>query len=250
MNNGAKLPFISSVTCYTAHFDNQDAFGEKFLKVADKGCIAFWGSSGLTWWETGVSINKIFYDETFNKKEYISGKAILNSKIRLGAAPPYNASQVALLTLFGDPVLKLAIPDKPDFVINPSDLSISPENPTTTDTIKVKVNVNNLGTTFQPDSVVLELFASSSDTSYKIGSYKFPNFGEKDSTIFNWIPKKGGLYKLTAKINETNVIPEMDNSDNETSASFAIYDLGEPSIVKPIDGLADLNNPVDFLFRG
>ena len=74
------------------------------------------------------------------------------------------------------------------------------------------------------------------------------SFGENDSTIFNWIPKKGGLYKLTAKINETNSIPEMDNSDNEASASFAVYDLGEPSIVKPIDGLANSNNSVDFLF--
>ena len=178
LKNGERLPFISSVTCYTAHFDNQDAFGEKFLKVPDKGCIAFWGSSGLTWWTTGVYINKLFYDETFSKEQYISGKAILNSKIRLGAAPPYNASQVALLTLFGDPVLKLAIPDKPDFAINQNDISITPENPLTTDTVKIKIRVNNLGRIFQPDSVSLELFASSTDTSYKVGDHKFRNFGE------------------------------------------------------------------------
>ena len=41
LNNGAKLPFISSVTCYTAHFDNQDAFGEKFLKVPGKAALRF-----------------------------------------------------------------------------------------------------------------------------------------------------------------------------------------------------------------
>ncbi len=247
LNNGEKLPFISSVTCYTAHFDNQDAFGEKFLKVPGKGCIAFWGSSGLTWWETGKYINKIFYDVTFNKKESISGKAILDSKIRLGSLGIYNSSQVALLTLFGDPVLKLAIPDKPDFVVNQNDISINPENPLTTDTIKVKVNVNNYGIIFQPDSVVLELYASSSDTSYKVGEHKFASFKEKDSVIFSWIPKRGGLYTLTTKINETNAIPEVDYSDNETSASFAVYDLGEPNIVKPIDGSLSSNNSIDFL---
>ena len=40
----------------------------------------------------------------------------------------------------------------------------------------------------------------------------------------------------------------MDYSDNEASASFAVYDLGEPSIVKPIDGLSNANNSIDFLF--
>ncbi len=248
LNNGNRLPFISSVTCYTAHFDNQDAFGEKFLKVPNKGCIAFWGSSGLTWWNTGVYINKIFFDETFTKRKLVTGKAVLNSKIRLGAAPPYNASQVALLTLFGDPVLKLAVPEKPDFVITQNDISISPENPLTTDTIKVKINVNNLGITFQPDSVELELYASSSDTSYKIGDYRLLSFGEKDSAAFIWIPKKEGLYQLTAKINEINSIPEIDLSDNEASASFAVYDLGKPNIVNPIDGFSTSHNSIDFLF--
>ena len=247
LNNGGRLPFISSVTCYTAHFDNQDAFGEKFLKVPDKGCIAFWGSSGLTWWTTGVYINKIFNDETFNKEEYVSGKAILKSKIRLGAAPPYNASQVALLTLFGDPILKLALPDKPDFTINQNDISIIPANPLTTDTVNVKIKVNNFGRIFSPDSVNLELYASSSDTSYKIGQFRFGNFGELDSAIFKWNPKKGGLYKLTAKVNEIEVIPEMDYSDNEGSASFAVYDLGEPNIIKPNDGFSTSENSIDVL---
>ena len=64
--------------------------------------------------------------------------------------------------MFGDPVLKLAIPDKPDFVINQNDISITPENPLTTDTVKIKIRVNNLGRIFQPDSVDIELFASSS----------------------------------------------------------------------------------------
>ena len=68
LNNGGRLPFISSVTCYTAHFDNQDCFGEKFNKVPGKGSVAFFGSTGLTWWQAGTVLNDSLFDEIFNKK--------------------------------------------------------------------------------------------------------------------------------------------------------------------------------------
>lgn len=243
LNNEYRLPFITSVTCYTAHFDNQDVFGEQFNKVPGKGSIAFWGSSGLTFWYSGKQLNEKLFGQLFTQKIYIIGKAILNAK----SSVPSN-SQVALLTLLGDPVLSLSIPDKPDFVIKPTDISVFPPNPKKDDTVSVMVKVNNLGITFPNRSISVELVVSSKDTSYSVDTLWMNNFGEIDSVNFMWYPAHGGLYNLEIAVNEINSIPEMDKSDNLTSTSQIVYDLDEPNIVLPINGYIFHQDSVKFVF--
>ena len=80
LNNGNKLPFVISVTCYTAHFDNQEIFGEIFNSIPNKGSIAFFGSSGVTFWPTTANLNQDLFEDIFNNKNYVIGKAINYSK--------------------------------------------------------------------------------------------------------------------------------------------------------------------------
>ena len=246
LENGGRLPLVLSVTCYTAHFDNQDIFGEQFNKVPGKGSIAFYGSSGLTYWDEGTMLNSKLFDEIFLKKNYIVGKAILNSKNEVPLGLTYQ-TQIALLTYLGDPVLKLALPQHPDFEINSSDIIINPQDPVLGDSVSVKININNLGIIFPNDSVSVELFAQSADSSYQISSTKLASFPEKDSVTFKWVPNEGGLITLTAKVNETNVISEEDHSDNIAATQLVIYNISEPNILKPVDGFATSNNKVQFL---
>ncbi|MCK7519135.1 MAG: C25 family cysteine peptidase [Ignavibacteriales bacterium] len=82
LNNGNKLPVILSVTCLHAQFDNQDCFGEIFVKTPGKGAIGFLGSTGLTYWEPGTIMNRRIYDQIFSNKNYVIGKAILKCKIQ------------------------------------------------------------------------------------------------------------------------------------------------------------------------
>ncbi len=109
LHNGDKLPVILSVTCYTGHFDDQDCFGEKFIKVPDKGCVGFWGSTVLTLWSSGQIINNQFFKDVFSRKDYVVGQAILKAKTSI---PPVggNATQIAVLSYLGDPALKLPYP--------------------------------------------------------------------------------------------------------------------------------------------
>ena len=74
LTNQGRLPVIISVTCYTAHFDNQDIFGEIFNKIPGNGSIGFFGSSGLTFWDAGVYINSVMFNQIFNDKDYVFGK--------------------------------------------------------------------------------------------------------------------------------------------------------------------------------
>ncbi len=233
LENEGRLPLVLSVTCYTAHFDNQDVFGEQFNKVPGKGSIAFYGSSGLTYWGVGVAINKKLFEDIFTNRNYIVGKAIFNSKNPVPSGGFYGL-QLNVLTYLGDPVLKLALPEHPDFKIKSNDISLIPEDPLLGDSILVKINISNWGTVFPNDSVVVELFAELADTSYEIGHVKRPNFAIKDSVYFTWIPEKGGLYTLTAKVNETEMIVEEDHSDNvRATALFIIFNISEPNIITP-----------------
>lgn len=246
LQNGGKLPFVASVTCYTAHFDNQDIFGEQFCKIPGKGCIGFWGSSGLTFWEPGWIINELLYDQIFNKRNYIIGNAIMKAKGSVDALGQ-TAFTLALLTYLGDPVLPLALPDKPDFEVKSSDISILPENPIVGDTVKVKINYRNIGTTFGSDSVTVQLFANGTDSLSQIGSIKRSSFTLNDSLTFLWTPKEGKLYNLFVKINNINVIPEIDLTDNTAQASFAVYSIADPNFISPVNGITSSKNQIDFI---
>jgi hypothetical protein len=247
LENNGRLPFISSVTCYTAHFDNQNVFGEIFNKIEGKGSIGFYGSSGLTYWGIGKAMNQVLFEEIFDRKDYLIGKAILFSKNQFNPGGLFG-QQMALLTYLGDPVLKLALPDKPDFEILSSDISIDPRVVLVDKDAQIKVKLNNYGIIFPDDSVVVQIIATSTDTVYTLDEIKVGSFGETDSILVNWVPLKKGLYDLTVKINTVDIIPEMDYTDNQASINVAVFDLGEPSIVEPINGFVSTDSTVNFLF--
>jgi len=50
LNNHRKYPFICSHACVTGAYSEDECFGETWLRVADKGAFAFWGSSANTQW--------------------------------------------------------------------------------------------------------------------------------------------------------------------------------------------------------
>ncbi len=247
LTNQGRLPLIISVTCYTAHFDNQDIFGEIFNKVPGKGSIGFFGSSGLTFWDAGVQINKELFDQIFNYKDYVFGNAVMYSKANVPQFG-YYLSQVALLTLLGDPALELAIPKYPDFAVNSSDISISPSNPVKGDTVSVKVKVRNYGINFPDRAVTVQLYQELGSAQTLIKSVQLPSFADIDSVTVPWIPADAGLYQLIAKVNAVDTLWETDHSDNTAYANFAVYNFGEPNIVKPLDGYYSSGSRMNFVF--
>ena len=248
LQNNNRLPVIFSVTCYTAHFDNQDAFGEQFNKVPGKGCIGFWGNTGLTVWTFGVELNDKLFDQIFNEQHYVIGDALLYSKTNYTNLSQYRKDHIALLTLLGDPALDLALPEKPDFSINPSSISISPEFPVINDTSLIKVKIQNLGRVFNNDSIIVNLTASFTDTTYRVGSKKLASFGEIDSVLFKWIPERSGSVTLKAEVNPDNIIDEMDITDNSASNTFVIFNLNGPNIIKPFNGFNTADHIIKFTF--
>ena len=245
LNNGGKLPLVLSLTCYTAHFDDQTVFGEQFNLDPGNGSVGFFGNVGLTYWGVATYLDNLIFDQIFDKRNFIVGKVFQDIK-NIAPATGYNTSQIALLTYLGDPLLKLAIPDKPDFSITSSDISFDKDNTVVNDTVRIKVNIQNLGMVFPSDTVTVQLFVNAPDTSYQLKEKRLPSFALDDSAYFTWIPSKPDLYTLTAKVNEVNTIPEMDHSDNTAQKTYAVFNLNNPNILAPADGYSTQNNFVDF----
>lgn len=234
LNNQGRLPFVLSVTCYTAHFDDQTIFGEIFNRIPGRGSIAFYGSSGLTWWQAGTYINELFFDQVFNKKNYTIGKAILQSKVT-AAKNSYIISQITLLHLLGDPAFELALPKTPDFVIKSNDITFSPQNPIKGDTVTFNVNLKNLGIMFQnPVSVIA--YNTNKDSANILFNQKIDPFGENTSFSFKWKTDKAGLFNIIVAVNDDELIAESDHSDNKAIANVPVFDFSEPSVVKPLNG--------------
>ena len=250
LENGGRLPMVFSVTCYTAHFDNQDVFGEQFDKVPGKGAIGFWGHTGLTFWDYGLAINDEIFHQIFTNEKYVVGDAILDAKsvFLADSSNTFTQDHIALLTLLGDPALELALPQKPDFSENPEDIVISPQYPASGQEVNIKLRLHNLGKIFPPDSVNVKLTVSSNDTSFVLKNIYRPSFGENDSVIFNWTPKLTGNINFYLEVNGNKKVPENDYSDNSTNKSLYIFNLGQPDIVYPIDGFSTAKTNVDFLF--
>ncbi|MCX6149027.1 MAG: C25 family cysteine peptidase [Ignavibacteriales bacterium] len=248
LQNENRLPMIFSVTCYTAHFDNQNVFGEQFNKVPGKGSIGFIGNTGITYWLYGVEMNNKLFNQIFNKQKYIIGDALLFAKSNYTNLSVFSQDQIALSELLADPALELALPDKPDFIINASSISINPTYPITKDTVMVKVRIDNVGRIFPNDSVTVQLFALYPDSTFNIGSKKLGSFGEQDSVIFSWIPTRAGLVNLKVDVNLENKIEEIDFSDNSASNSFVVFNMSEPNILKPFNGYNTSEHTIKFSF--
>ncbi len=126
LENGYKLPFISSLTCFTASFANSGRYslGEKLLLSEQKGAIAFLGSSGVGWIYNDFAIAWSLPDFLWDG-QWTFGQATNLMKMFYLASPFYyteegrfytfgyggiSRSQVSQYNLLGDPSLKLPFP--------------------------------------------------------------------------------------------------------------------------------------------
>ncbi len=127
LENGYKLPFISSLTCFTASFANNGRYslGEKLVLSKEKGAIGFLGSAGVGWKYNDFAIAWSLPDFLWNK-QFSFGEAINLMKMFYLASPFYyseqgrfysfgygsiSPSQVSQYNLLGDPSLQMPFPE-------------------------------------------------------------------------------------------------------------------------------------------
>lgn len=133
LDNYDRLPFISSLTCFTADFANMEGMGEFLLSAENGGAIALWGATSVGWIKNDYLIAKPFYDIIFEPGMTV-GEAIQYSKIKYLADDYfdlYEFSMVHSYTLLGDPTIEIPFPKES------VTLTISEENPEPGQTVTI-----------------------------------------------------------------------------------------------------------------
>jgi hypothetical protein len=109
LNNGARLPVVLEMTCFTGSFQipGSPALDEALLLQSTGGAIAVWGPTGLGI-GTGHEILAIgFLNSVFGAPKVALGEAALYGKIKLAIETPAFADLIDTYTLLGDPATAL-----------------------------------------------------------------------------------------------------------------------------------------------
>ncbi|MEE8479316.1 MAG: C25 family cysteine peptidase, partial [Candidatus Neomarinimicrobiota bacterium] len=127
ISNTHKIPFVTSMTCFTGDYSNPFSLGREMLLTETGGALAWYGSAGKGWIGNDYllidPLNKILY----SSEDYTIGEMINLSKIRYFVS--HNditrraKTQLFQYNLIGDPAIKL----KRQITGNPTVTSSNPE---------------------------------------------------------------------------------------------------------------------------
>jgi Peptidase family C25/Interleukin-like EMT inducer/CARDB len=225
-----RFPMVTDFGCSTGKFAEPDidCFGQLFLSEDRDGqAIAYLANTSLGYLSTALSFPTYFYRRILQDSITDIGQAHLLAKIQqLQGSYPGDASQVLDFCnlLFGDPILKLALPPKPNFVVDNSSLSILGPTPTDQeDSVAVQVVVKNLGLVPPAPAEVSISDRFNGETVFNT-SFRIPTATFWDTTVIH-VPIKNliGQHTLTVIVDSANAIDEIYKTDNTASLSFAVY---------------------------
>ncbi len=158
LNNFEKLPFLTSMTCFTGDFTNVTGLGEWLLLAENGGAIGMWGASSVGWIKNDYLLAKPFYDVVFEPGMTV-GKAIQTAKIRYqadkGNFDYLKSSMLYAYNLIGDPTVVLPFP------VNSLLLDVDKTNPVPGDTLRLSGTLP-----YSSGEIFIQLYDSSKYTIY------------------------------------------------------------------------------------
>ncbi|HOU16399.1 MAG TPA: C25 family cysteine peptidase [Candidatus Marinimicrobia bacterium] len=157
LENLDRLPFLTSMTCFTGDFTNVTGLGEMLLLAENGGAIGLWGASSVGWIKNDYLLAKPFYDVIFEPGMTV-GKAIQTAKIRY-QAEAFDYLRLSLIysyNLIGDPTVGLPFPEQSTL------LNLSQTNPAPGDTVILRGDLP-----FEAGKMYIQLFDSSKYAVYE-----------------------------------------------------------------------------------
>jgi len=116
LNNFNRLPFVISLTCFTAAFDNpyRSSLGEELLRAENKGAVAVLGSTGLGWLWHDYYLARSLIPSLLKGERLTLGEVLAAAKTDFLAkySGSIAESMVKQYTLLGDPATRLGVPAK------------------------------------------------------------------------------------------------------------------------------------------
>jgi hypothetical protein len=149
LNNGSRLPFIKSMTCFTGAFESASINGiaEQLIVTPEKGAIGMFAASGVGWLHNDFAVGWTL-TEFLLEHDMTMGEAVLFTKIFYlnnnvyvteefdNTIHGYNDLKLSMVNhynLLGDPYVSISTTD------NTLDVSVDNKIPSVGDTVKVTV---------------------------------------------------------------------------------------------------------------
>lgn len=225
----SRHPLISDFGCSTGKFaePDVDAFGELFITQSVNGqAIAYLGNSSWGYLSTSLRFPRYYYQVLTQDTLKGIGYAHTISKIRQineTGASDINRVFTYCNLLFGDPIIGLKVPEKPNLFINPSAIKLLTEQPDDQhDSIKFRILIQNFGLV-NSDSISILLQDFNQDTILYSVLFKLP-FPKFIDTILISIPvnRIAGSKKLKVYLDPQNIIDEIYEDDNQIIYEYII----------------------------
>jgi len=225
-----RFPLISDFGCSTGKFAEPDVncFGQLFISESNDGqAICYLSNSSWGYVSTAVNFPTYFYQQFLRDSVTNVGKAHVLAKIEQFQLNGYNdVNEVFAFcnVLFGDPLLDLKLPAKPNLEISAGDIKPENANPSDQDNnLAVKIYYHNYGLV-PNDSIFITI---KDQYNNKLASYKkikVPIPLLIDSLNIN-IPIKNmvGSHNLTVILDSAGTVDEIYKNDNQASINFNVY---------------------------
>jgi len=118
LNNGGKLPFVTTANCLNGFFSHPYtsyaySLAEEFLRVNNKGALAAWAPTGLGYPSGHRTLISELYGAIFTEGDHVIGSATTAAKIATYAQSAGWGDLVETFVLFGDPASQLDLPPYP-----------------------------------------------------------------------------------------------------------------------------------------
>lgn len=79
--NIERYPLVASFACLTGQFTAPECFGETWIRAADKGAVAFWGSSVYSYWDEDDILQRRMFDAFLDSGYTWIGGMTLKAKL-------------------------------------------------------------------------------------------------------------------------------------------------------------------------
>jgi hypothetical protein len=248
-----KSPMVTDFGCSTNKFAEPDveSFGGLFV---DSGqTIAYIGNTSLGFSPTSTTIPILFYAKILADTVTKISQAHFDAKMQMfsifGKSGWYRVFAMTN-TLLGDPLVKIALPTKPNMTLSSSDIALLNESPNDQmDTLGVKIHYYNYGTVIN-DSCTVKIVHSythlNRDTVItSLQRVKIPGYSDS-LTVYVPVKNAPGTHTLTVQLDPNAVLDELYKDDNTQTTTFYVASLS----LKPLsfsDYSAAINPSVKIL---
>jgi hypothetical protein len=113
LKNGARLPVLLAMTCFTGSFQvpGFQTLDESLLRQPGGGVVAAWGSTGLGVLTGHRWLAEGFIEQLYGSPQATLGEAALVGKLILSRDGPFYDDLIDTFTLLGDPAMQIVRSD-------------------------------------------------------------------------------------------------------------------------------------------